>query len=376
MKRQLLALLCMLTIGTYAQDAEIPTFEIGDSAPPLYVKEWVKGSPIQQMEKGHTYVVEFWATWCKPCIAAMPHLSELARQYRDQVTFIGVDIMETEGTPDEKIRTFVAGMGEKMDYHVAIDDGAQTDSAWRTTFNREQYGIPQTFIVDAAGRLAWVGHPINLDTVLQQIVDGEWNVDQERDQERDRRHEEQRISQLEEKASLTLSRFNYEPFTTDERLLVDSMLTTIGEIVAETPELKNTRTIVHYTFSALLRTNQKEAYEYGKTMLTATNQHMPIIDLISWFDDQLTILPAIYQLGAEAYQQRIDQVVYPLIEDLPRYYHEMANLYWNAHNPTAAIAAQQKAITAINTEGQYSSTDLATLEACLQQYKEDAEKVD
>src|ERR1051325_1895884 len=62
----------------------------GDKAPPLTIEKWVKGEPITGFEKGRVYVVEFWATWCGPCVASMPHLSELQKEYGDRVTIIGV----------------------------------------------------------------------------------------------------------------------------------------------------------------------------------------------------------------------------------------------------------------------------------------------
>lgn len=50
----------------HAQDTAQVYFNIADPAPSLYVQEWLKGTPIQQFEKGRIYVIEFWATWCKP----------------------------------------------------------------------------------------------------------------------------------------------------------------------------------------------------------------------------------------------------------------------------------------------------------------------
>ena len=76
----------------HAQDTAQVSFNIADPAPSLYVQEWLKGTPIQQFEKGRIYVIEFWATWCKPCIAAMPHLSVLASKYKNKITIIGVSV--------------------------------------------------------------------------------------------------------------------------------------------------------------------------------------------------------------------------------------------------------------------------------------------
>src|SRR5215210_230171 len=76
-----------------------PTLKWGDTAPPLKVSKWLKGTPVERFEPGKTYVVEFWATWCGPCKAAMPHLSELAKKYEGKATFIGVDVWENGADP-------------------------------------------------------------------------------------------------------------------------------------------------------------------------------------------------------------------------------------------------------------------------------------
>ncbi len=57
----------------------------------------MNGQPGSAGFEGDVHVVEFWATWCGPCLVSMPHLSELKQEYGDQVTIIGIT-NEDEGT--------------------------------------------------------------------------------------------------------------------------------------------------------------------------------------------------------------------------------------------------------------------------------------
>ena len=113
--RTILAAVAVCLAASGARADEI--LNIGDPAPKLAVSGWVKGDKVDQFEPGKTYVVEFWATWCGPCLQSIPHLTELAHKYKD-VRFIGVDAFERDL---DKVRPFVHEMGDKMDYGVALD---------------------------------------------------------------------------------------------------------------------------------------------------------------------------------------------------------------------------------------------------------------
>jgi thiol-disulfide isomerase/thioredoxin len=110
------ASLCCLV----ALDASAASLSVGDDAPAITVSKFVKGERIDRLEPGRTYVVEFWATWCGPCRATIPHLTELQKKFKDRgVRFIGVSIWEQD---QEKVEPFVKEMGDKMDYSVALDE--------------------------------------------------------------------------------------------------------------------------------------------------------------------------------------------------------------------------------------------------------------
>ncbi len=148
---------------------------IGDPNPGLRLAKFVKGDEVKAPLKDSVTVVEFWATWCGPCRAGMPHISELQREYGDKVRFIGVT------REDEAVVTkFLGSVGpggktwdEVIDYRLALDDGGWTNNAYMRAAN--QNGIPCAFIVGRDGAVEWIGHPAGIDQPLKQIVDGSWD---------------------------------------------------------------------------------------------------------------------------------------------------------------------------------------------------------
>src|SRR5262245_30366886 len=97
-----------------ASEGEI---NVGDRAPKIAVRQFVKGEPVTDLDKSKVYVIEFWATWCKPCRSTIPHLTQLQKAH-EEVTVIGVSVYENN---QAAVKPFVNEMGDKMAYRVAID---------------------------------------------------------------------------------------------------------------------------------------------------------------------------------------------------------------------------------------------------------------
>ncbi|WP_428940565.1 redoxin family protein [Fontivita pretiosa] len=159
------------------EDKPVVTLKPGDPAPPLAVGKWIKGEPVTQFEKDKIYVIECWATWCGPCVAAIPHVTELQKKYaKDGLIVIGQNVWEEDTS---KVEPFVKKMGDKMDYRVVLDDttdGGSGKMAQTWLAAAGQDGIPCSFIVGKTGKIEWIGHPMVMEPVLKQVIAGTFDA--------------------------------------------------------------------------------------------------------------------------------------------------------------------------------------------------------
>ena len=160
---------------------EVKPLGVGDPAPAFQYDEWIKGDRIDSLAKGKVHVVEFWATWCGPCIAAMPHLSEIQKRHPEVVVLsvAASERGESEGAKIEKVKKFVADKGDTMSYRVLyVGDREKMSKPWMQAAG--QNGIPCSFIVDQSGNVAWIGHPMSMDEPLAKIVEGKFDIESEK----------------------------------------------------------------------------------------------------------------------------------------------------------------------------------------------------
>jgi thiol-disulfide isomerase/thioredoxin len=171
--RALLATLCIgVSSVVSAQDAVTPLF-VGDPVPPIPEVSWARGELVSSWTPGHVYLIDFWATWCPPCVKGLRHLQTLHEQLADRnVHMVAIAIWPTPTSqpPEELLERF-----PDLSYSIAIDiENAAADAFMPPT---RSTGLPNTILIDRQGRLAWVGTPgDDLEHALAAVVEGSYDI--------------------------------------------------------------------------------------------------------------------------------------------------------------------------------------------------------
>jgi thiol-disulfide isomerase/thioredoxin len=150
---------------------------IGDPAPPLKIKTWLRGEPVDLAKDAskRVHLVEFWATWCPPCKASIPVLTTFQKNFGTDLAIIGVTDPDIDRNTPTMIKEFVKDQGPQMGYTVAMDDRGETTAAY---MGEDEVGIPQAYVVGKDGKVAWVGSPLDpaMEKVLKDVVAGTYDV--------------------------------------------------------------------------------------------------------------------------------------------------------------------------------------------------------
>jgi thiol-disulfide isomerase/thioredoxin len=173
------------SIQLLAQDE--PALTIGTKAPAINIEHWVslgkdRFKAIETFEKDKVYIVEFWATWCGPCVQSMPHLVDVQNKYADKgVQIISVsdeDLETVQGFLERKVRGSEEGKESTYAeltsaYCLTTDPDGSVHTAYMNAAG--QNGIPCCFIVGKTGQIEWIGHPMSMDEPLEAVVAGNWD---------------------------------------------------------------------------------------------------------------------------------------------------------------------------------------------------------
>jgi thiol-disulfide isomerase/thioredoxin len=336
-----LAALCLGGLArAEEEDAPPKQMTIGDPAPDIDITHWVKGvemdrrgdfTPITSFGDGKVYVLEFWATWCGPCVAGMPHLSELQEKHRqDGVTIIGVS---DESLP--KVASFLfqedrrdGRLQNDRTHYILTTDPDQ--SVKRDYFLAAgQSGIPCAFIIGKDGHVEWIGHPIRMDEPLAAVVADTWD----RDAFKAEFEEEQAYKRMMREAR---DRMNVAVKDGDWAAYV----AILDELLAMRP---GDARLLWTKFQTLLtKANDPEAgYAMGAQLLEANWESQQMLNQIAWMvvDDKLVVKRDLdFALkAAERANELAKSEDAAVLDTLARVHHDRGDL-------EAALVWQRKAV--------------------------------
>ncbi len=133
----------------------------GKPMPSLDVAGWINGEVKPADLKGKVVVVDFYATWCGPCMAAIPHNNEMLKKYRSKgLLIIGVC------TNKRGQETFDANAKEHgIEYPAARDADLKSQEAWAVRY------YPTYSVIDRKGIVRAIGlQPQHVETVVQKLL--------------------------------------------------------------------------------------------------------------------------------------------------------------------------------------------------------------
>ena len=144
-------------------------------------------------------------------------------------------------------------MGDKMDYNVAADGiGKTMATTWMIA--ADQRGIPCAFVVGRDGKIAWIGHPAAMDTVIEEVLAGTWDVQAEaRRQEIEWRKQQER-DKLEAPIRAALQ-------AKDDKAVIEA----IEKAIAVQPEMEED--LMPVKFRSLLQVDEAAGFAFLRTLL-------------------------------------------------------------------------------------------------------------
>lgn len=136
--------------------------KVGDIAPNIHITDYISNIPNDKNFKNKFILLEFWATWCGPCLDQVPNLNKLQEKYKSKNDFVLISI--TDEKVDKVLRTLK---------RIPFKSVVVSDQTKQTIKNFGINAFPTTILIDDKGILKWIGNPETLnDMILNDFLDG------------------------------------------------------------------------------------------------------------------------------------------------------------------------------------------------------------
>ena len=143
MKSLLVLLICLFTFHPVAHAQTLKPYS-GGPTPPLELHDLNGKTHNLVNYRGQVVMVQFWATYCGPCIKEMPSMQRLQSKLAGKpFVILGVNM----GEPEKDIRDFLKKVN--VNYTILTDGEGKALSAWKV------FVAPTTFLIDSEGRIRY-----------------------------------------------------------------------------------------------------------------------------------------------------------------------------------------------------------------------------
>ncbi|HAN60453.1 MAG TPA: alkyl hydroperoxide reductase [Gammaproteobacteria bacterium] len=119
--------------------------EGNESAPSLVLADIRGVEHSLEQYRGKVVVVNFWATWCPPCVEELPSLENAWQRYRQQ----GLVVLAVSGEESDVVTSFLERLPSEITFPVLIDGDMKSGNRWQIR------GLPTTVVVDRSGDVHW-----------------------------------------------------------------------------------------------------------------------------------------------------------------------------------------------------------------------------
>jgi peroxiredoxin len=134
----------LVAFFSFSCSEEVQAPEIGKPIPEIVLPDLQGGTFRLSKTRGRVVLVNFWASWCPPCVDEMPSLEKIHQTLRDK----GLDVIGVSVDDDrDVIERFKKEHG--LTFTILHDEGAKVANSFQT------YKFPETYVVDKEGRLIW-----------------------------------------------------------------------------------------------------------------------------------------------------------------------------------------------------------------------------
>lgn len=163
MKGNILGLLVLifLTNNIYAQKPiKAQKKMIGNKIEGIEFTDYLKNTPNNKEFNDKFKVLEFWATWCKPCLEAVPHLNELKSEFNNETNLIFLSI--TYESPEQTKKVL-----EKINFEtIVVSDQTKKIHNDLKIENKGMMILPRTVLIDNSNKIIWYGTPTELNSEI------------------------------------------------------------------------------------------------------------------------------------------------------------------------------------------------------------------